>query len=294
MENKYKTVHTIVFQAAEGGGNPCPVTLHADGLTTEDMQKMTKEFGFESVYLMTPTRSDCDIKARYFVPLHEMEMCIHATIGSAVVLVTEGIFTKSPIIYETSFGPVQVDWQQDDEDVTVSVHQFLPQYASKNPMAAEVAEALCIPEADVAVKIGPIESAATSRKKLIVPLKSREILDNLQPDFEKLWALCDDYETTGFYPFALEKDDNNQPVFYARQFPKRAGYPEDPATGVASSALSVYLAKHEIIPVHEGWNSYTIMQGFAMGRPSVLYPEVYVENGQITATRVRGKALIVK
>lgn len=89
MKMMPRTVHTIVFQAAEGGGNPCPVTLHADQLTTEEMQKMTKEFGFESVYLMAPTRTDCDIKARYFVPLHEMEMCIHATIGSSVVMAAD-------------------------------------------------------------------------------------------------------------------------------------------------------------------------------------------------------------
>ena len=179
-----KTYHTIVFQESEGGGNPCPVTLNADALTTEEMQTMTRKFSFESVYLMKPTRSDCDIKARYFVPLHEMEMCIHATIGSATVLVRENMFQKSPIIYETVYGPIQVDWIQEDERIKVSVNQFLPKYADHNPKTAEICAALRISEKDLLDY--PVQSVATSRMKLIIPLKSRKILDHLDPDFDKL------------------------------------------------------------------------------------------------------------
>ena len=70
---------------------PESVTLHADELSTEQMQKMTHSSGEESVFLLRPTRPDCDVKARYFVPLHEMGMCLHATIGSAYILVEKGI-----------------------------------------------------------------------------------------------------------------------------------------------------------------------------------------------------------
>lgn len=286
-----QTIHTVVFQAQAGGGNPCPVTLDADALTTEQMQRMTKEFGEESVFLMKPTRSDCDIKARYFVPMHEMEMCIHATIGSAVVLVTNGLFQKSPIIYETTFGAVQVDWERNADSISVAVHQFLPKFKQENPTVQEVCRALNISQDELWTDM-PIESAATSRFKLIVPLKSRDTLDALQPDFEYLWELCDKYDTTGFYPFAMEKEQDNT-VFFARQFPKRAGYPEDPATGVAASALGAYLAQHQVLPIHSGWNRYTIKQGFAMGRPSIIHSDIKLEAQQITATRICGSAYIL-
>ena len=82
-------------------------------------------------------------------------------------------------------------------------------------------------------------------------------------------------------------------MFFARQFPKRAGYNEDPATGVAASALGAYLARHQVLPVAEGWNRYTVMQGFAMGRPSVIYSEIQIEDSSITGTRVRGMARLV-
>ena len=84
-----QTFRTVVFQAEAGDGNPCPVTLHADDLTAEDMQAMAKAFGEESAFLLTPTLEGHDIQARYFVPLHEMEMCVHATIASTTVLVSQ-------------------------------------------------------------------------------------------------------------------------------------------------------------------------------------------------------------
>lgn len=286
-----QTYHTVVFQALDGGGNPCPVTLDADELTAEEMQGMTKEFGEESAFLMRPTRPDCDVKARYFVPLREMEMCIHATIGSVTVLVEKEIFRKSPIVFETVFGPVRVDWERKDGAMDVGVHQFVPKFMEHNPTKEEVCHVLGI-GAD-ALTAYPIESVATSRWKLIVPLGSRDILDGLQPDFEALWALCDRYETTGFYPYAMEKEEAGAPVFFARQFPKRAGYSEDPATGVAASALGAYLVKHQVLDITEGWNSYTIMQGFAMGRPSILKSDIYIQNSGIVGTRVRGSACLI-
>ena len=285
-----RTVHTVVFQASAGGGNPCPVTLEADGMTPEEMRQVAGAYGEESAFLMAPARPDCQVRARYFVPLHEMEMCVHATIASATVLAEEGLVSASPIFFETLLGPVQVDWERGEGgEIQVGVHQFLPKFLPQAPTPQEVCRALRIGPEELGE--GPIQSVATSRYKLIVPLKSREVLDGLDPDFELLWGLCDRYETTGFYPYAREEGEEG-PVFFARQFPKRAGYNEDPATGVAASALGAYLAAHRLIPLQEGWNSCTVMQGFAMGRPSVIRSDVELRDGAITATRVRGSAWI--
>ena len=105
----HQTIHTIVFEEKAGGGNPAPVTLDADDLSTEEMQAMAHSWGEESVFLMKPSRDDCDVRARYFVPLHEMEMCSHDTIGAVTVLVKTGRVTKSPVRLETALGQVLVD-----------------------------------------------------------------------------------------------------------------------------------------------------------------------------------------
>ncbi len=284
-------VHTVVFACGQGGGNPCPVVLDAERYTTEEMQAMAKAFMQETAFVCPSDNSECDFKLRYFVPLHEMGMCVHATVGCATVLVRQGRAKTSPIRFETQLGVVSAEWAWRDGEVDVAVAQFLPVFLEENPTPQAVCEALGIDRQ--ALGRYPIQSVATSRQKLMVPLKNRETLDSLRPNFEYLWQLCDDYNTTGFYPFAPGLDDDGTPVFFARQFPKRAGYDEDPATGVAASALGAYLAQTAGLPVQQGWNSFRILQGFAMGRPSMITSEVFLSGGTITATRIKGNAALV-
>ncbi|MYL64417.1 hypothetical protein GLW07_13755 [Bacillus hwajinpoensis] len=110
----------------------------------------------------------------------------------------------------------------------------------------------------------------------------------LKADFETHWKLCDDVGTSGFYPFAIDENRN----VHARQFPKRAGYHEDPA-GVAASALGAYLAVHQVFGLSgDGWKSYRVIQGVAMGRPSVIRSEVFIEDNEIRRTRIKGSAIV--
>ncbi len=284
-------VHTVVFSYQQGGGNPCPVVLGGDQYSTAQMQEMTKAFMQETAFVCSPENAESDFKLRYFVPLHEMGMCVHATVGCATVLVRRGLATESPIRFGTQFGTVCAEWTRRGDEIDVAVAQFLPTFSDKKPTTQEVCKALGIGAEQLAPY--PIQSVATSRQKLMVPLKERETLDNLRPDFDYLWQLCDEYDTTGFYPFAPGKDADGQDVFFARQFPKRAGYDEDPATGVAASALGAYLVGLALCPAQQGWNSFRILQGFAMGKPSVITSEVFLSGDKITATRIKGTAQLV-
>jgi PhzF family phenazine biosynthesis protein len=285
----YEIVNTTVFSMENGGGNPCPVVLNADSLTTEKMQKMTKEFAHESAFVLRSTRSDCDVKIRFFVPLHEMEMCIHATIGSITVLVKRGMIKHSPTVVETMLGPVKVEWEVNGSNLDVSVEQFPPKFMDLNPSKIEICKALNIEIEDL--HDYPIQSVSTSRYKLIIPLKSVDKLNDLKPNFKHLWELCDEFNTSGFYPFAIEQ--NRKQCVHARQFPKRAGYNEDPATGVAASALGAYLTKHKVLgPLKDGWNSYKVIQGVIMGRPSIIISETFIQENEIIRTRIKGNALV--
>jgi PhzF family phenazine biosynthesis protein len=287
-------VHTTVFAAAPGGGNPCPVCFDRDGLLpTAQMQGLAARFGHETAFVLKPSLPDADLRLRYFVPNHEMEMCIHATVGTITVLVAQGVVTTSPVRIETPLGIIRAEWSREDAVITVMVEQFPPTFAEVNPAPFEVASALGISQKLLANEAWPLQAVSTARAKLMVPLRDYGVLDALQPDFEKLWEVCERYRNTGFYTFTLA---TRQPDFDvdARQFPLRAGYPEDPATGVAACALASYLTCYQDgVNKKEGWNGYRIGQGFAMGRPSVIRAEAFIENGAITATRVGGKALIL-
>lgn len=285
-----KIIHTTVFQNGPNGGNPCPLVVDGDGLSADDGKRLATRFGAETVLVLQPVKDDADFKLRYFVPQYEMEMCVHGTIAAATVLRKYGFISKTPITIETMLGEITVEWQSKGEQIQVTVYQFRPQFSDLNPTIEEACSALRVSANEIDLSLGPIVSVSTSRSKLMIPIRNEEILDDLRPDFEMLWDLCDRYDTTGFYPFARSsKCAVND--FSARQFPKRAGYHEDPATGVAACALGSYLAL--VGKRRSGWHFFNVHQGNAMGRPSLLNVGAWVENNIITRTSVSGKAAVL-
>ncbi|WP_052947700.1 PhzF family phenazine biosynthesis protein [Aneurinibacillus tyrosinisolvens] len=287
-------VHTKVFASAPQGGNPCPVVFGGENLSTEHMQALAAEFGEETVFVLPPENPEADIRLRYFVPNHEMEMCVHATVGAATVLKKKGTITKPTIKVETPLGIITVKYAANANEFDITVEQFPPVFSSHVPSRSQIASALGIDESDIDESVSPIQSVSTSRAKLIVPVRSEGIVHAMEPDFEKLWSLCDEFEVTGVYPYALKEQGTN-PVASARQFPRRAGYNEDPATGVAASALGAYLANYNVVGGDDSseWTSVTIQQGDAMGKPSVLHAECTMRDSEIIKTQIRGQAAIV-
>lgn len=262
----------VAFADGEGGGNPCPVVLAADGWSDARMQAAAADFGHETCFVLTPEDGvDADVRLRYFVPRHEMEMCVHATVAATVLL---GDVER----VQTPLGVRRV-WQEGDHAL---VEQFAPDLGAPVADVAPVLTALGARRADLG-RAGPVQSVSTARPKLMVPLASEAALDALAPDFAALWTLCEDLGVTGLYPFALREDGAA-----ARQFPLRAGYDEDPATGVAACALGAYLTHHHARA--DGDHSWSIAQGHAIGRPSRIEAHAQREGGAITATRVGGVA----
>lgn len=287
-----KLIHTTVFSDGPGGGNPAPVFLDADSMTDGEMQKAAADLGEEAVFVMKADKADCDFRLRYFVPDHELTLCAHDSIGAVTVLQKEGRLPGMSVKLETGAGTVTAELEETEKGVLVMLEQFLPEFRAEVPAPADLARALRIPETDLAVSPEmPAECASTSRFKLMVPVKSREVLDSLKPDFELLWSLCDASGTSGFYVFA--RDPEKADTCYARQFPCRSGYDEDAATGIAAAALGAYWVKHRLAPVQEGFNRLHVYQGHAMGRPSYLAADIHVKGGETDGTRVCGYAEIL-
>ena len=260
-------IHTTVFAAGPGGGNPCPVVLDARGLSTEQMQALAKHFGHETGFVVGDEPA-----LRFFVPEHEMTMCVHATVACVALLRRAGRLSGDTFTIHTPIGALRADALG---PARISVDQRVPVASPSNPSAEAVAAVLG------AELIGPPESWSASRPKLLAPVAD---VNALTPSFEALWELCEAHDTTGIYAF--------DPGLHARQFPVRAGYPEDPATGVAAAALAGYLT-HHAPPADAGTVRYEIAQGEAMGRPSRLSSVVDFDGSAITRVRVEGDVEIL-
>lgn len=275
-----RVVWTSVFADGPGGGNPCPVVFGADGLPDGKLQASAARFGAETVFVLEP-RSGGDTRLRYFVPAHEMEMCVHGTIAASVLLGRAGRLPDKRALIESPLGTLAVTW----DPRSAVIDQFAPVFGAELIDVSRVAAALRI---DAAMLAGPVRPVSTARTKLMVPLHTEAALDSLTPDHELLWRVCDELEVTGFYPYAPHADPADPADFAARQFPRRAGYVEDPATGVAAAALAAHIAINRDTP---GWHTWRIAQGRAIGRPSLLIAEAQVNrSGGVIATRVGGTA----
>jgi len=268
-----------VFPAGPHGGNPAPIVVDAAGMSDTDMRQVARSFGHESGFVLPPpSGSDCDFEFRFWVPNHEMSMCGHATVGALWLLDHLGKLPKDDLAISTKSGRVDARVRERNRrGASVEISQpagrveALPEPGRDR---AEIVEVLGIRADDLAPQ--PIQNAATSRVKTLVPLKSVAVLDGLRPDFTRIEALCKRIGSTGLYPYAIF--DKDAQIVDARQFPKSSGYPEDAATGIAASALSFGLLENGMVEGSE--RQITIRQGRAMLRPSEILVRFRVEDGR--------------
>jgi trans-2,3-dihydro-3-hydroxyanthranilate isomerase len=282
-------VRTVVFAAGPAGGNPCPVVL-STGLTDAEMQTVARHYALDTVFMLPATVSNAEMQLRYFVPEHEMGVSGHATVAAVTVAIQMGIVRNARIRVQTKTGIFAVESRKAAMGISVTLEQNLPSFA-RIMIADQVAKALGIDPDDVTQHIGPIQSVSTSRPKLIVPLRNIDALRRVSPDFETLWKLCNQEKVTGLYPFAFPAtNDRSRPS--ARQFPLRAGFPEDAATGVAAAALAAYLTRYNL-HFATGVHDFQIAQGCEMGAPSEITAITECSKREITRVAIRGTAEIV-
>lgn len=258
------TIHLVnVFTCNGQGGNLAPIVLDAEGLTDAAMQEVARRYERESSFV-TPAHEDSkvDFQLRFFVPEHEMEMCGHATVGTAWLMHTLGTTSNSALQFSTKSGSVSTHCTEENGQVQVFVSQ--PQGTvtdiSDDTLVEEILSVLGIQKARIAQ--WPVQNACTSRVKTVIPLKDAHILNNLRPDFSKVKDLCERLGSTGLYPYAVVQHDRDPIEIEARQFPKASGYPEDAATGIAAAALSYALAANRLLRPGQ---KAVIYQGRVMG-----------------------------
>jgi PhzF family phenazine biosynthesis protein len=241
-------------------------------MDTEAMRAVARDHGHESAFILPASRLDCDLRLRYFVPLHEMEMCGHATVGALWALRQWGRWTTAQARVEAASGVVDAQWEDDTGTVWISQPAVRTQALDAAARRA-VARVLRLQHPDAAADALDMVNAATSRMKTLIRLPDLHTLNALRPDFAAIESVCDAIGSTGLYPYAFDgKLGRLAASAHARQFPKASGYPEDAATGIAAAALWGYLAGQGIIDAGTAANpvTCTVYQGDAMGSPSAI------------------------
>ena len=101
-----------VFGSGPFSGNPLGVVAAAEGLSTDQMQAITRWLNLsETAFLLPPTDSQADYKVRIFTLAHELPFAGHPTLGSAHAWLAMGGQTEArsdAVMQECGVGLVEV------------------------------------------------------------------------------------------------------------------------------------------------------------------------------------------
>ena len=272
-----KVFQIDAFTTKKFEGNPAGVVLDAQTLTTKQMQQIARELNnSETAFLLPPDDDSHDVHIRYFTPTVEVPVCGHATISAHFVRAIEFGLTNVKVKQKCGVGILDIEVVDSKVFMTQKQAQF---YEIET---FPVLNALGLNKEDLT---GEIEVVDTGNPKIMVPIKSKELLNSLKPNMLALSEL----PYPGTYVFWKDLD-HPEIQAHGRMFAPALGIPEDPVTGNANGPLGAYLNKHMLIkPKENGWCQLRAQQGEAIGRPGVV--EIFVQP-ETNTVRIAGEAVV--
>jgi len=224
------------------------------------MQAIAHEIGFSETTFVTEAGGN-RYSMRIFTPTLELPFAGHPSLGTAFVLVSEGII-QSPAFQTLKSGEFGIE--VDLESGFVRMEQLPPEFGPLVEDRAGAAMAIGLAEADLVESL-PLQIVSTGWPNLIVPVRDEATVARATPDIRALRLLLEPLGTDNCYLFAA-----SGPRVKARMFTYDPGIVEDPATGGAAGPLGAYLVHHGAA----GAGRITISQGAELGRPSILLVDV--------------------
>jgi trans-2,3-dihydro-3-hydroxyanthranilate isomerase len=285
---RYDFMIVDVFTDTPFGGNQLAVLTDARGLTAEAMQTITREFDFpETTFLLPPSDPAHARRVRIFTPGRELPFAGHPTVGTACALVMSGACAPGELVLEEGVGPVPVMTRQDGAAFSGRFRiERVPERPEAVPAAADMAAVLSLP----ADEIVGVFCAGLGVNFTFVQVRGREAVDRSQLDHAAWTRLLADTWGAQVHIFAGDLSDGSE--LYARMYGPGFGIAEDPATGAAAAAL-VGAAALAGGADQSGNLNLNIVQGVAMGRPSLLSASAHLEGSELRSIEVGGGCAFV-
>jgi len=291
---KLTLYHVDAFTKKKFSGNPAGVVANADGLSTAQMQQIAREMNLsETAFIFKPGSSDHDLEIRFFTPTMEVPLCGHATIASHFVLAMEENVTSHIIRRQKSnVGIIPVETIVKENNFQIVMTQRKPFFeAVKEKDSAAILAALHLQNNDLTPHT-PIEIVSTGHSKVMICIRSKQVLNSLTPNFQKLMEISNVIGCNGYYVFTLDSDEP-EILAHGRMFAPAVGINEDPVTGNANGPLGAYLVKNSLVSQDGGPLTFQARQGEAMGRPGIVKVMVNIENHLPVKVKIAGYAVLI-
>jgi PhzF family phenazine biosynthesis protein len=210
------------FASQVFAGNPAAVCPLEAWLPDALMQAIALENNLSETAFVVKRGASADYDLRWFTPVHEVDLCGHATLGSAYVIANHLDAGAVEIKFHTRSGLLTVT--REGELYTMDFPVSPPTRIDDDPAVAQaVGEAL-----------GATPNEIWDQTQMLAVFASEAEIAALTPNMTKLAAL----DTRGV--IATAPGDTCD--FVSRYFAPRAGIPEDPVTGSAHCITTPYWA----------------------------------------------------
>ncbi len=216
-----KLFQVDAFTSKVFGGNPAAIVPLEQWLPDATLQSIAMENNLAETAYFIPAKpgESVDFHLRWFTPVLEMDLCGHATLASAHVLMRHLGYGKNQVRFMSRSGPLAVEREGE---------RLILDFPSRPPEPREVTAALT-------AALGARPKELHVARDWLAVYEYEDAVRDLQPDFAKIAALD---------AFAVIVTAPGKTVdFVSRFFAPTAGVPEDPVTGSAHCTLIPYWSR---------------------------------------------------
>lgn len=200
-------------------GNPAAVCITKEWLSDDLMMNITRENNLSETAFAVKERDR--YKLRWFTPGGEIDLCGHATLATAFVIMNYYDTHLEEVAFDTLSGVLTVKKKQDLYEMDFPAYELKPK---------EVTSTM-----EDAIGARPVE--AYMGRDLLCIFESEDVVRGLSPDMEKLKAL------DGLLLQVTAKGREYDCV--SRSFAPKLNVPEDPVCGSGHCHIVPYWAKKE-------------------------------------------------
>jgi trans-2,3-dihydro-3-hydroxyanthranilate isomerase len=271
QEYRYRVVDVFTEHPLEG--NALAVFPDASALDGTTMQRIAREMNLaETAFVLAPTRRDCAARVRIFTPAKEMLFAGHPTIGTAFVLLDEGLVPgeAGDFILEENIGPVPVRVEAGARPMvwlktpSIEVGRYYDPALCASVLGLATQDLLDIPP----------QRLSAGNPTIFVALRDRLAVDRAWLDLTGMRQLRgSDAELACVFVFTPTAQGA-----YSRMFAPEYGVAEDPATGSSTGPLATFMMRHGLAADAAGTRLVS-EQGTKMGRRSLLHVLVRGDGG---------------
>ena len=277
-----------VFTATRLEGNQLAVFTDARGLSDAEMQALALEMNLSETTFILPrdqaTEQERGVRVRIFTTDEELPFAGHPTLGTAMVLHSNGHGSGQTVNLDLNVGRIPVQFTMRDGLPFGQMTQRDPQFGQRHTRE-DVARAAGISVSDIADDV-PCQTVSTGNAFLMAPVKSLEVLQRLAP----AWVPMNDYlkkTDAKFIYFISRQAVNPEATLQTRMIFYRG---EDPATGSAAGPCAAWAVQYGVIAPEQ---QALIEQGVEIKRRSRIYVMAGKEDYKVVNIRVGGHAVEV-